>query len=68
VVGGVSLFGGRGHLVGTIIGAFILTIIGDLVFAFHISSYWQPVMGGVVLLVAVLIGSLADKTARRQVQ
>jgi ribose transport system permease protein len=68
VVGGVSLFGGRGHLVGTIIGAFILTIIGNLVFAFHISSYWQPVMGGVVLLVAVLIGSLADKTARRQIQ
>ena len=68
VVGGVSLFGGRGHLVGTIIGAFILTIIGNLVFAFHISSYWQPVMGGVVLLVAVLASSLAEKTARRQVR
>ncbi|MBX3578705.1 MAG: ABC transporter permease [Rhizobiaceae bacterium] len=66
VVGGVSLFGGRGHLVGTIIGAFILTIIGDLVFALRVSSYWQPVMSGVILLIAVLASSLAEKSARRQ--
>jgi ribose transport system permease protein len=64
VVGGVSLFGGRGHLVGTFIGAFILTVIGDLVFALHVSSYWQPVMGGVVLLVAVLASSLAERFGR----
>lgn len=66
VVGGVSLFGGRGHLVGTIIGAFILTIIGDLVFALRVSSYWQPVMAGVILLGAVLASSLAEKSAKGQ--
>lgn len=66
VVGGVSLFGGRGHLVGTFIGAFILTTIGDLVFALRVSSYWQPVMSGVILLVAVLASSLAETSARRQ--
>jgi ribose transport system permease protein len=65
VVGGVSLFGGRGHLVGTMIGAFILTIIGDLVFALRVSSYWQPVMSGVILLIAVLASSLAEKSSRR---
>ena len=32
VIGGVSLFGGRGHLAGTLIGAYILTLIGNLVF------------------------------------
>ncbi len=64
VVGGVSLFGGRGHLVGTIIGAFILTIIGDLVFALRVSSYWQPVMAGLILLGAVLASSLAEKSAK----
>ena len=68
VVGGVSLFGGRGHLVGTLIGAYILTIIGDLVFALRVSSYWQPVMAGVILLVAVLASSLAEKSARRQTE
>ena len=46
VIGGVSLFGGRGHLVGTLIGAFILTLIGNLVFVLHVSSYWQPVVSG----------------------
>jgi ribose transport system permease protein len=64
VIGGVSLFGGRGSLVGTVIGAFILTIIGNLVFVLHISSYWQPVAQGVILLLAVLASSLAEKAAR----
>lgn len=63
VVGGVSLFGGRGHLVGTIIGAFILTIIGNLVFALRVSSYWQPVLAGVILLLAVLVSSLVERSA-----
>ena len=43
VIGGVSLFGGRGGLAGTMIGAFILTLIGNLVFVLRVSSYWQPV-------------------------
>ena len=46
VIGGVSLFGGRGHLAGTLIGAFILTLIGNLVFVLRVSSYWQPVVVG----------------------
>lgn len=64
VIGGVSLFGGRGHLVGTIIGAFILTLIGNLVFVLRVSSHWQPVMSGAILLVAVLAGSIAEKSAK----
>ncbi len=64
VVGGVSLFGGRGNLLGTVIGAFILTLIGNLVFAFKISSYWQPVAAGIVLLVAVLTSSIANASAK----
>ena len=64
VIGGVSLFGGRGGLGGTVIGAFILTIIGNLVFVLHVSSYWQPVASGVILLLAVLASSIAEKAAR----
>jgi ribose transport system permease protein len=65
VIGGISLFGGRGGLAGTVIGAYILTIIGNLVFALAISSYWQPIVSGVILLVAVLASSIAEKSARR---
>ena len=64
VIGGVSLFGGRGHLAGTLIGAFILTLIGNLVFVLNVSSYWQPVVSGVILLLSVLASSVAEKAAR----
>ena len=65
VIGGISLFGGRGGLIGTMIGAYILTIIGNLVFVLSISSYWQPIVSGVILLVSVLASSVAERSARR---
>lgn len=65
VIGGISLFGGRGGLSGTIVGAYILTIIGNLVFVLSISSYWQPIVSGLILLAAVLASSLAERTAER---
>jgi ribose transport system permease protein len=66
VIGGTSLFGGRGGLVGTILGAYILTLIGAVVFVLQISSYWQPVASGLILVLAVLTTSLADvATVRR---
>lgn len=68
VIGGVSLFGGRGHLAGTLVGAFILTLIGNLVFVLKVSSYWQPVASGVILLVSVLASSIAEKAARGRTQ
>ncbi len=64
VIGGTSLFGGRGGLVGTVLGAFILTLIGDVVFVLQISSYWQPVVSGLILVLAVLATSLAELSAR----
>jgi len=66
VIGGVSLFGGRGHLAGTIIGAYILTLIGNLVFVLRVSSYWQPVIAGIILLLAVLASAITEKAARRR--
>lgn len=56
VVGGVSLYGGSGGFVGTIGAAFALTLITDVVFVWNLSSYWQPLAYGVVLIVAVLLG------------
>ena len=60
----MSLFGGRGHLAGTLIGAFILTLIGNLVFVLKVSSYWQPVVSGVILLLSVLASSVAEKAVK----
>ncbi|MCU1495043.1 MAG: inner-rane translocator [Acidimicrobiaceae bacterium] len=56
VIGGTSLYGGSGGFVGTVGGAFALTLIADVVFAFNLTSYWQQLADGVVLIIAVLAG------------
>ena len=57
VLGGVSLFGGSGSAVGAIFGAFMFRTIGDLLFVFNVEPLWQPLFQGIVLLVAVCVGS-----------
>jgi ribose transport system permease protein len=57
VLGGVSLFGGVGSAIGAIFGAFAFRTIGDLLFVFDLEPLWQPLFQGVVLLVAVSLGS-----------
>jgi ribose transport system permease protein len=57
VLGGVSLFGGRGSAVGAIFGALAFRAIGDLLFVFEIDPLWQPLFQGIVLLLAVSVGS-----------
>lgn len=60
VIGGTRLSGGRGGVVGTILGAFILTLIADVVFVLQVSSYWQPVLSGVILIAAMLGAVVAE--------
>ena len=57
VLGGVSLYGGRGSAVGAIFGALIFRTIGDLLFVFDLDPLWQPLFLGIVLLVSVCLGS-----------
>ena len=58
VLGGTSLFGGVGSAVGSILGAFVMRTVGDLLFVFNMDPLWQPLFVGVVLLFAVSLGSL----------
>jgi ribose transport system permease protein len=57
VLGGVSLFGGRGSAIGAIFGALAFRTIGDLLFVFDFDPLWQPLFQGVVLLLAVSLGA-----------
>lgn len=57
VLGGVSLFGGKGSAIGAILGALAFRTIGDLLFVFNLDPLWQPLFQGVVLLLAVSLGS-----------
>jgi ribose transport system permease protein len=54
VLGGTSLFGGRGQLWGTIVGGLILSVLGNGLNLIGVSSFWQLVVKGVVLLAAVM--------------
>lgn len=58
VLGGVSLYGGRGSAVGAIFGAFAARTTGDMLFVFEVDPLWQPLLQGMVLLIAVSIGAI----------
>ncbi|HYI04247.1 MAG TPA: ABC transporter permease [Reyranella sp.] len=68
VLGGVSLFGGKGSAVGAVFGALAFRTIGDLLFVFDFDPLWQPLFQGVVLLVAVSIGSFALFRVRNKLE
>jgi ribose transport system permease protein len=55
VVGGTSLSGGSGHILGTLIGAFIISVIQNGMNILGIESYTQMVVLGAVILAAVLL-------------
>ncbi len=60
VIGGTSLFGGVGSIVGTLVGAFIVGIISNGLTIMNVPYYWQLVAKGLVIYIAMLI----DKQAR----
>jgi ribose transport system permease protein len=68
VLGGVSLFGGRGSAIGAIFGAFAFRTIGDLLFVFSFDPLWQPLFQGVVLLLAVSIGAFGLIRVRNRLE
>ncbi|KQT53795.1 ABC transporter permease [Aureimonas sp. Leaf454] len=59
VIGGTRLGGGKGGLVGTIFGAFVLMIVVNILLALNVSAYFSTIAEGGVLLAAVLLGSLS---------
>lgn len=65
VIGGASLFGGEGKIVGAVIGATILQLISNGSNLLNISTFWQSVIVGVVVILAVLYDQLRQRRARR---
>lgn len=57
VLGGTSLFGGSGGVLGTIAGAFSLRLIGNILFFARVNPLQQPLWEGVVILIAVTAGA-----------
>lgn len=56
VIGGISILGGSGKLIGTFLGAMVLTIIRTALVYLKISTYWDQALQGALILIAILVG------------
>ncbi|MEW9673852.1 ABC transporter permease [Ammoniphilus sp. 3BR4] len=61
VIGGTSLSGGIGTIPGTIIGALIIGVLNNSLDLMNVSSYWQQILKGIIIVSAVLIDSRKNK-------
>ena len=60
IIGGVSMFGGSGRISGTIIGSLIIAILTTGLVMLNVEPFWQFVVVGVVVILAVLIDQSRD--------
>lgn len=65
VLGGTSMSGGRGRIGGTIIGAFVIGILSDGLVMTGVSSFWQMVIKGLVIIAAVVIDQAQSRLQTR---
>ena len=65
VVGGTALSGGRGSLFGTLLGVLVITLIGNGLVLLGINSFFQQVVRGVIIVVAVLANILLTQRSSK---
>ena len=63
VVGGTSLSGGSGNVLGVLIGAFILAIINNILNLCNVPAYPQQMLKGIIIVAAVILSSFREKKA-----
>lgn len=64
VLGGTSLNGGRGSVIGTFLGALVIGSLNNGLDLLSVSSFWQTVVLGLVLLLALGLDALLDRISR----
>ncbi len=60
IIGGVSMFGGAGTVIGTVIGALIIAVLTTGLVMLDVDAFWQFIVVGAVVIVAVLIDQSRD--------
>jgi ribose transport system permease protein len=61
VIGGTSLSGGKGTVLGTVMGALIIGVLNNGLVLLDVTPFWQQVVKGGVILLAVIIDKLGEK-------
>lgn len=65
IIGGVSMFGGRGNIMGTVIGALLIAVLITGLVMLNVEPFWQFIVIGVVVILAVLIDQARDLVVGR---
>jgi ribose transport system permease protein len=65
-IGGTSLGGGRGGVIGSVVGAGKLTVMQKLLFAVGVAEFYTNIFNGVIMVVAILFGNLSAILSLRQ--
>jgi erythritol transport system permease protein len=65
VLGGTSLMGGRGSIPGSLIGAFVIGVLSDGLVMLGVSEFWQMVIKGAVIVLAVAVDQLQSRLQAR---
>jgi len=65
VVGGTSIYGGSGTILGTVLGALFIGILANALTLVHISEFWQLAVQGIVILGAVISNALITRRLQK---
>src|ERR1019366_1102730 len=65
VIGGTSLFGGSGTMFGTVVGVFIPVVLASGLVIVNVQSFWQQVVIGAILIIAVYFDQLRRRVRSR---
>ena len=63
IVGGATLGGGKGRMLGTVTGVFLLGVVSNSLNLLGVSPFWQPIATGLILVVAVGLDRVRDDVA-----
>lgn len=64
VIGGTSLFGGEGGVIGTLIGALLIGVLNNGLVIMGVDSYYQPIVIGVIIVFSVFLDQLIKRRRR----
>src|ERR687889_568267 len=64
VIGGTSLFGGQGGMIGTLIGAMLIGVLNNGLVILNVSPYYQQIVIGAIIVLSVYLDQLAKRRSR----
>lgn len=67
VLGGTSVLGGEGGIIGTVMGAVVVAIIRNAIVLLEVSTYYQQMITGAVILIAVIVDVQRKARAAKKV-